>query len=145
MSTTEVTGEETSRGTNNKSQRKEPPAGAADRGKTFVSDEVVSIIAKLAAEQVEGVHRVGSSTLRSLIGRLGRHSGVSAEVGVKEAAVDLEMTVDLGYPIKVVAAQAREKIVQQVEHMTGCAVVEVNITVSDVNVPAADKGRRQLQ
>lgn len=116
------------------------------RGKTFISDEVVSVIARLAAEQVEGIHLIGVSNFRSMFSRFGRARGVESEVGLKEAAVDIDVTVIFGYPIRELAQELREEIIGSVERMTGRQVIEVNINVNDVHVPGREqKSRRQLE
>lgn len=104
------------------------------RGKTFISDEVVSVIARLAAETTEGIYSIGQSNLRTLLSRLGRHHGIDSEVGMREAAVDVEVVVEFGYPIREVAQNLRETIIETVERMTGRTVVEVDISVVDVHV-----------
>lgn len=123
------------------------PAGAGqDRGKTFISDEVVSIISRIAAEQVEGVYKIGESSLRGIFSRLGRSPGIESEVGLKEAAVDVEIVVEYGYPIKLLADELRKAIIQNVEYMTGRKVIEVNIHVIDVYVQKVEKrAKRQLE
>jgi uncharacterized alkaline shock family protein YloU len=123
------------------------PAGVVqDRGKTYISDEVVSIIARIAAEQVEGVHKIGESSLRGIFSRLGRSPGIESEVGLKEAAVDVEIVVEYGYPIKILADELRKAIIQNVEYMTGRKVIEVNIHVVDVHVQKVEKrAKRQLE
>ena len=120
------------------------PAGGGGGGKTWIADEVVSIIAQIAAEQVEGVHQLGESNLRSMLPKLGRHRGVESEVGLKEAAIDIEVVVTFGYPIWQVADTIREQVIESVEHMTRRRVVEVNIHIVDVHVPkvAARPSRR---
>lgn len=116
------------------------------QGKTYIADEVVSIIARIAAEQVEGVHQIGDSNLRGMIARMGRTKGVESEVGLKEAAVDIEVVVQFGYPIRQVAQTLRSQIIESVEFMTGRKVVEVNIHVVDVYIPKVEKRtKRQLE
>jgi uncharacterized alkaline shock family protein YloU len=117
------------------------------RGKTTIADDVVSIIARIAAEQVEGIHQLGESSFRGMLG-LGRHRGIESEVGFKEAAVDIEVIVEYGYPIKEVASQIRAAVIEGVEYMTGRKVVEVNVNVVDVYIPKIDsksKAKRQLE
>jgi uncharacterized alkaline shock family protein YloU len=119
---------------------------ARTRGRTFISDEVVSIIARRAAEQTEGVHQVGESSLRAVFSRFGRHHGVEAEVGLKEAAVDVEIVVEFGHPIRDVAQSLREAVIDAIESMTGRSVVEVDIHVADIFVPEVRaRPRRQLE
>lgn len=119
---------------------------SGERGKTYIADEVISIIARIAAEQVEGVHQIGDSNLRGMIARLGRSKGVESEVGLKEAAVDIEVVVEYGYPIKQVAETLRNQIIENVEIMTGRKVIEVNVHVVDVYIPKVEKRtKRQLE
>lgn len=116
---------------------------SSSRGQTFVEDEVVSIIARIAAEQVEGVHRLGESSLRTLFSRFGRSHGVDAEVGMKEAAIDVEVVVEFGYPIRDVANGIRARVIQVVEEMVGRSVLEVNVYVIDIHTPAVESRRRR--
>ena len=113
------------------------------RGKTFIADEVVSVIARIAAEQVEGVHQLGDSNLRGVFSRLGRHGGIESEVGFKEAAIDVDVVVEYGFPITKVASVLRKQIIDTVEYMTGRNVVEVNINVVDVHVPKSETQQKQ--
>jgi uncharacterized alkaline shock family protein YloU len=116
------------------------------RGKTVIADEVVSVIARIAAEQVEGVHQIGESSLRGVFSRLGRTGGVESEVGLKEAAVDIDLVVEFGFPITRVAETLRRQIIESVEYMTGRTVVEVNINVVDVHVPRVEQTtKRRLE
>jgi uncharacterized alkaline shock family protein YloU len=116
------------------------------RGATFIDDDVVSVIARIASEQVPGIHKLGDSSLRSFVSRLGRTHGVDSEVGMKQAAVDIEIEVEFGYPITEVAGDMRERVIETVERMTGRSVVEVNVYVIDVHVPKVEhKHRRQLE
>ena len=115
------------------------------RGKTYIDDEVVSVIARIAAEQVEGVHQLGASNLRGMISRLGRKSGVEAEVGLKEAAIDLEVVVEFGYPIREVAEELRSVVIETIEATTGRRVIEVNIFVVDVHIPQTEHRTRRVE
>jgi len=125
-------------------EREEKPA--RERGSTYIEDEVVSVIARIAAEQVPGIHKLGDSSLRRIVSRFGRHHGVDAEVGMKEAAVDIEVVIDFGHSIVEVAQELRERVIETVESMTGRRVVEVNVFVIDVHVPKIEtRHRRQLE
>lgn len=115
------------------------------RGRTSISDEVISIIARKAAERVEGVYQLAEPSLTGMIRRLGRHAGVAAEVGYEEAAIDVSIVVEYGVPIREVAKALRREIIETVETMTGMKVVEVNVDVHDVYIAKAEqRSRRQL-
>ncbi|KES06264.1 stress protein [Streptomyces toyocaensis] len=117
----------------------------ASRGRTTIADVVVEKIAGMAARDVPGVHALGSGFARSMGSMRERMPGagsgksvtrgVSVEVGELQAAIDLEIVVDYGVPITDVAGEVRENVIAAVERMAGRDVVEVNITVSDVNLP----------
>ncbi|WP_244376290.1 Asp23/Gls24 family envelope stress response protein [Streptomyces ficellus] len=115
----------------------------ASRGRTTIADGVVEKIAGLAARDVDGVHAMGSGAARTFGavrdrvpgGRPSVTRGVKAEVGEVQAALDLEIVVEYGVPIKEVAGAVRENVISAVERMTGLDVVEVNISVSDVKLP----------
>lgn len=113
------------------------------RGRTQIADHVISVIARYAAEEVDGVHRLGESNLRSMLPRRGRHWGVESEVGLKEAAVDIEVIVEFGYPIWQVADTMRQQVIESIEEMTGRHVLEVNISIVDVHVPRLEQKPQQ--
>lgn len=105
------------------------------RGKTYVADEVVTTIASIAAEQVEGVYRLGVTGLKGVIGRIGRNSGVGSEVGMRQAAISLDVVIEYGFRIGEVASELRERVIEAVEHMADREVVAVDINIVDVYVP----------
>lgn len=123
--------------------KSKPGKEDAPKGKTTIADDVVSVIARIAAEQVEGVHQIGNPSLRGVFSRLGRHGGIDSEVGLKEAAVDVDLVVEFGYPITQVADALRRQIIESVEYMTGRKVVEVNINVMDVYIAKTEKSQKR--
>jgi len=110
------------------------------QGKTIIAESVVAKIAALAAREVDGVHDLvpmgAGATIAGLAGKITRadqrSSGVSVEVGQREAAVDLNMTVDYGVNIPQVAAAVRQNIMDRIGAMTGLLVKEVNINAADL-------------
>lgn len=135
----------------------EPAAGdglpIAD-GTITVSATVVAKIAALAAQEAPGIHALGVGAARSVTSvrdRIPGHgpsaiTGVSVEVGRTQAAVDLDVVVEYGIPITQIARDVRRRVVMAVEQLTGLQVVEVNITVDDVNLPPlSDPQGKQLQ
>ena len=117
----------------------------SDRGTTTISNAVVSQIAGIAAQEIEKVQMGGGATaavggfLQSVTGGSsggGNFSkGVSVEVGQEEAAIDLTMAVEYGHSVPQLTEAARRNVINRVENLTGLRVTEVNITVTDVQVP----------
>ena len=114
----------------------------SDRGSTTVQNAVVTQIAGIAAQEVEGV-QMGGGTSRAVGGFLGsvtgagggRIPGVTVEVGEEEAAVDLSMATEYGKSIPQLSEAVRRNVINRVENLAGLKVTEVNITVNDVQFP----------
>ena len=119
-------------------------------GKTVIAEGVVAKIAGVAAREIEGVHDLvplgAGAALAGIAGRLARtdqrSSGVNVEVGQREAAVDLNMTVEYGVSIPQVAEAVRQNIMDRIHAMTGLTVKEVNINASDLYFPEEQQQTR---
>jgi uncharacterized alkaline shock family protein YloU len=112
-------------------------------GKTSIADVVVSKIAGIAAREVPGVHELVSqgmgaavSGLAQRVGRADtRSTGVNVEVGEREAAVDLRLTVEYGVSVPDLATAVRGNVIERLQSMTGLRVKEVNIDIVDLYFP----------
>ncbi len=107
-------------------------------GTVKIANDVVSIIAGLAATEVEGVYGMSGGITRDITEMFGMKNlskGVKVEVGEKEAAIDLFIIVEYGMKISEVAENVQENVKTKVETMTGLNVVEVNVNVQGVNIP----------
>ncbi len=110
---------------------------AKDIGAVHIADEVIAIIAGMAATEVEGIAgMVGNFTgdLGELLGRKNLSKGVN--VIVNEDVVNLEIAciVEYGISLVEVTKNVQEKVKIAVETMTGLEVNEVNIKVAGVDV-----------
>lgn len=125
-----------------------------ERGNTTIADSVVSKIAGIAAQEVDGI-RMGSGasqTASNLLGSItgsgggSQTQGVSVEVGQEEAAIDLTLTAEYGKSIPQLAEAVRRNVSNRVESLVGLRVTEVNITVQNVFFPQAEEEQeRQRQ
>lgn len=109
------------------------------KGTTTIAESVVAKIASVAAQEVEGVDSLGGMISGAIAGVVGRirgdehkTAGVGVEVGSKQAAVDLTMTVAYPSPVQEVAEAARQNVIDRIESMTSLDVVEVNVAVIDL-------------
>ena len=126
-----------------------------DRGNTSISDSVVSKIAGIAAQEVDGIRmgsgasQTASNLLGSITGGGGSSSqtaGVSVEVGQEQAALDLTLTAEYGKSIPQLAEAVRRNVSNRVESLVGLEVTEVNITVQNIFFPQAEEEQeRQRQ
>ena len=98
------------------------------------SNEVVSIIAGVAASEVEGIASMVSVPNGNLLGKKRDITkGVKVEIGTEEASVDLYVTVEYGKPIQKAAQDAQEAVRKAIEEMTGLHVVRVDVHVQGVS------------
>lgn len=107
-----------------------------------ISEEVVAIIAGMAASEVKGVSSMNGGFVGGISEILGKKNfakGVKVQVGEKEATIDLYITVEYGCRIPDIAWEIQNKVKTAVENMTGLKVVEVNIHVQGVNLPKDSK------
>lgn len=112
----------------------------SELGSIRIADEVVSIIAGLAATEVEGVAYMSGGIVGGIAEALGRKNlskGVKVEVGEEEAAVDLYLIVSYGSRIPDVAWSVQENVKKAIESMTGLKVIKINVHVQGVNFPQA--------
>ena len=113
------------------------PEAMDETGKIRITDDVVAVIAGIAATEVEGVAGMSGGIVGDVAEILGRKNltkGVKVEVGQIEAAIDLYVIIEYGFRIPEVAWNIQEKVKEAVEAMTGLSVVEVNIHVQGVNI-----------
>jgi uncharacterized alkaline shock family protein YloU len=128
-------------------QRNESPL-LSDRGVTIISDTVVTSIAGMAAQEVDGVHmgggasRTASGVLGNLTGSEGKTSGISVEVGRTEAAIDLKMGIEYDKNILQTVEEVRRKITDRIQNLTGLRIKELNVTITDITFPEKEERRR---
>ncbi|NPV28536.1 MAG: Asp23/Gls24 family envelope stress response protein [Firmicutes bacterium] len=114
-------------------------------GAIRIANEVVAVIAGLAATEIEGIAGMSGGIAGGIAEMLGRRNlarGVKVEVGEREAAVDLFVIVEFGVRIPDVAVRVQENVKQAIESMTGLTVVEVNVHVQGVHFQEAQEEQR---
>lgn len=106
-------------------------------GKVQIADEVVAIIAGLAATEVEGVASMAGNITNDLVGKLGMKNlsrGVKVDVLDNIVCVDLKLNLAYGYSIPETSRKVQEKVKASIENMTGLQVSDVNISISSVEL-----------
>ena len=106
-------------------------------GKVQIADEVVAIIAGLAATEVEGVASMAGNITNDLVGKLGMKNlsrGVKVDVLDNVVCVDLKLNLAYGYSIPETSRKVQEKVKASIENMTGLQVSDVNISISSVEL-----------
>lgn len=106
-------------------------------GEVQIADEVVAIIAGLAATEVEGVDSMAGNITNELVGKLGMKNlskGVKVEVTEEHVSVNLSLNLKYGYSIPDVCETVQEKVKNAIENMTGLMVLDVNIKIAGVSM-----------
>ena len=109
-------------------------------GEVKIADEVVAMIAGLAATEVSGVDSMAGNITNELVGKLGMKNlskGVKVDVTEEHVSVDLSLNIKYGYNIPEVSEKVQEKVKSAIENMTG-------LEVSDVNI-RGKSGRRKIK
>lgn len=104
-------------------------------GKVQIADEVVTIIAGLAATEVAGVASMAGNITNELVGKLGIKNlskGVKVDVLEGVVCVDLKLNLEYGYSIPATCKKVQEKVKSAIENMTGLQVSDVNINIASV-------------
>ncbi|MGI5932213.1 MAG: Asp23/Gls24 family envelope stress response protein [Eubacterium sp.] len=110
-----------------------------ESGKVQIADEVVAIIAGLAATEVDGVTSMVGNITNEIISRLGMKNlskGVRVERQEESVAVMLALNIAYGYSIPDVTVNVQNKVKTSIETMTGLHVSAVNIRIADVDMKA---------
>lgn len=106
-------------------------------GEVRIAEEVVAVIAGLAATEVEGVDSMAGGITSEIVSRLGMKDlskGVKVEVNQNHVSVYLKLNVKYNYNIPEVSQKVQERVKSAIENMTGLSVIEVNIKVAGVDI-----------
>ena len=108
-------------------------------GEVHISDEVVAIIAGLAATEVDGVCSMAGNITNELVSKLGMKrlsKGVKVTISEKNVVVDVALNIKYGYEIPAVSKKVQDKVKSAIETMTGLEVTAVNIKIASLNIEA---------
>jgi uncharacterized alkaline shock family protein YloU len=117
-------------------------ADVKGNGAVRIADDVVAVIAGIAASETEGIAGMSGGITEGLARRVSGKNvqkGVSVEVGEFEAAIDLRVIVAYGSKIDEACRKLQQNVKEAVESMTGLRVVEVNVKVEGVEFPKQEK------
>ena len=102
-------------------------------GVVQIADDVVAMIASLAATEVEGVGNI-TNELMSRVGMKSLTKGVRVDVLEGNVTVDLALTMEYGYNIPATCQKVQGKVKAAIENMTGLTCTDVNIRIAGIKV-----------
>lgn len=113
-----------------------------EHGNVKISNEVISIIAGVAANEIDGVVSMSSGItggISEMLGMKNLSKGVKVDIDEKEANIDIFITVEYGIKISEIGMKVQKNVKDTVENMTGLEVKSVNVNIQDVSFPKEDK------
>lgn len=114
-------------------------------GDIQIADEVIAIIAGLAATEVDGVAKMYGNITNELVSKLGMKNlskGVKVLVSPDNVKVDLSLELKYGYSVLDVSKKVQEKVKQAIETMTGLEVSEVRVRIAGVAIDKEEKATK---
>ena len=108
-----------------------------DVGQVQIADEVVAIIAGLAATEVEGVASMAGNITNELVSKLGKKSlskGIRVKVEDGIVNVNVALNIAYGYSVPKTCKKVQEKVKAAIENMTGLEVEKVDIQSANVSI-----------
>ncbi len=102
-----------------------------------MANEVIGVIAGLAAAEVEGVAELGgglASGLGEMLGRKAINRGVRVDVEGRDVDLALHLVVRYGVRIPEVAQKVQQHVKDQVEAATGLSVRTCDIHIQGVTL-----------
>ena len=106
-------------------------------GQVQIADEVVAIIAGLAATEVEGVASMAGNITNELVSKLGKKSlskGIRVKVEDGIVNVNVALNIAYGYSVPKTCKKVQEKVKAAIENMTGLEVEKVDIQIANVSI-----------
>ena len=105
-----------------------------DVGQVQIADEVVAVIAGLAATEVEGVAGNITNEIVSKLGMKKLSKGVKVTITGTQVDVTLNLVLSYGVSIPKTSQEVQDKVKSAIETMTGLTVSEVNIRIAGIQM-----------
>ena len=108
-----------------------------DVGQVQIADEVVAVIAGLAATEVEGVAKRSGNITNEIVSKRGMKKlskGVKVTITGTQVDVTLNLVLSYGVSIPKTSQEVQDKVKSAIETMTGLTVSEVNIRIAGIQM-----------
>ncbi len=106
-------------------------------GTVKIANDVVAMIAGLAATEVDGVSAMVGNITNEFMGKVGvkkQTKGVKVDIIEKTVSVELAVSLEYGFHIPETCGKVQEKVKNAIETMTGLEVADVNIRIVGINM-----------
>lgn len=112
-----------------------------DNGNINISEEVIAVVAGVAASEVNGVCGMSAALggFSEFFGKKNYSKGVKVEINENEVKISVSIMVEYGCKIPDVAWEVQEKIKSEVENMTGMNILCVDVYVNAISLSKPEK------
>ena len=111
--------------------------GKVELGSVRVTDDVIAVIAGLAATEVDGISAMAGNITNELMSRVGVKNlakGVRVEIIGQKIRVAISLIIDYGVNIPTTCGKVQERVKSTIENMTGLTVTDVNVRIAGVDM-----------
>lgn len=111
--------------------------GKVELGSVRIADDVVAVIAGLAATEVDGISAMAGNITNELMSRVGVKNlakGVRVEIVGQNVRVAISLIIDYGVNIPTTCGKVQERVKSTIENMTGLTVTDVNVRIAGVDM-----------
>ena len=108
-----------------------------DVGQVQIADEVVAVIAGLAATETDGVAKMSVNITNEIVCKLGMKKlskGVKVTITGTQVDVTLNLVLNYGVSIPKTSQEVQDNVKSAIETMTGLTVSEVNIRIAGIQM-----------
>ena len=107
-----------------------------DVGQVQIADDVIAIIAEIAATEVKGVAGMGGTLTGDIVQSFSRKKtpkGVRVELNGSQVMLDMTLIISYGEKIPAVTLEVQKKVKNSIEMMTGLETIAINIHVTGIH------------
>lgn len=107
------------------------------RGRVQIADDVVAVIAGMAATEVKGVAAMAGNITNEIMAKAGRKNlskGVKVSINKNKVKISLAIMMEYGYNIPGTCSKVQDKVKTAVENMTGLTVTDIDIRIASVDM-----------
>ena len=107
------------------------------KGRVQIADDVVAVIAGMAATEVKGVSAMAGNITNEIMAKAGKKNlskGVKISVNKNKVKISLAIMMEYGYNIPGTCSKVQDKVKTAVESMTGLTVTDIDIRISGVDM-----------
>lgn len=112
-----------------------------DLGSIQIAPEVLTVIAGIAANEVEGVAATRGNFAAGVVEMLGKKvhgKGIKTDISSNGLFIDVFCSIRYGKSVPTVAQEIQQNVRQAIANMTGLEVKEVNVHVTGIQFETSE-------